>query len=637
MHRRHIHTLHSFCRSSAQRGAVLVQFALLAGVLVSILGGVQIGYMYFAKRDLQRTADLAALEAVNALTYGDDSTCTSRAKPAAEQSITSNLRVSLESETRSIECGHWNAGKADNARFNISTSKNNPLNSARIQLRGEALKLLPFTGSRVVAATAIAAKVDEPVAAFSVGSRLLRFENEAFLGKVLTAVGLKIDDLRVLDSDGVATAAISPSGLLKSIGNVLGIQELINIDLAALTPNGLANIPKITVADLVTVAASLVESKTAELLIKIANALSANAEISDIKIPLIGKPGESAIFTFIGLGSDNSPVGAAADVRIGLGDILKTALAIGSNGHAAELNSSLNIGENRLLTIKLTIVEPPTIAVGPATNIRNPSSSPAGDTQARSAQIRLSLYLGGDEKGSKNLPLLGLLGVDVKLYVPIHLDVVRSTGTLEKIMCSANEGLRKVNISVNSSVGDVCVGTLNSNGVCTDAELVYVKLLHDSILKMSLKGHLAPKLLSSSGSLYSQPPSASSCPFNSKDECLIEKEINSTTMSGPNGLRLGSFVVGLLDSILKLIRNLADNSNLEGFLGKLIGFILELLGILSQVIDFIVGLVSLIITPLLNGLGQVLDGLITKILGLEIGRADVKVLDIQCDTAQLVY
>lgn len=108
-------------------------------------------------------------------------------------------------------------------------------------------------------------------------------------------------------------------------------------------------------------------------------------------------------------------------------------------------------------------------------------------------------------------------------------------------------------------------------------------------------------------------------------------------MSSPNGLRLGTFVVGLLDSILKLIRGLADNSQLEGFLGALIGFILELLGILSQIIDLIVELVSLIITPLLNFLGKILDELITKVLGLEVGRTDVKILDIQCDTAQLVY
>ncbi|MBQ0131526.1 MAG: pilus assembly protein, partial [Comamonas sp.] len=52
--------------SSPSRGSILVQFALLLMVLVVMLGVVQIGYLYYVKRDLQRMADAAALEAIDA-------------------------------------------------------------------------------------------------------------------------------------------------------------------------------------------------------------------------------------------------------------------------------------------------------------------------------------------------------------------------------------------------------------------------------------------------------------------------------------------------------------------------------------------------------------------------------------------
>src|SRR5258706_3066885 len=50
-----------------QGGSLLVQFALLGSVLFLLLGVVDLGYMYYAKRDLQRIADLAATQAAQAI------------------------------------------------------------------------------------------------------------------------------------------------------------------------------------------------------------------------------------------------------------------------------------------------------------------------------------------------------------------------------------------------------------------------------------------------------------------------------------------------------------------------------------------------------------------------------------------
>ncbi len=58
---------HSSRNSRIQNGSILVQFALLILVLLAILGTIQVGYMYSAKRDLQRIADISALESANAI------------------------------------------------------------------------------------------------------------------------------------------------------------------------------------------------------------------------------------------------------------------------------------------------------------------------------------------------------------------------------------------------------------------------------------------------------------------------------------------------------------------------------------------------------------------------------------------
>lgn len=602
-----------------QSGSILVQFALLSTVILAILATVQVGYMYYAKRDLQRIADLAALEAVNALTYGDSSTC-NRAETAGNRSVTEQLHIALDGPAPRIECGNWNASRADAQRF-LGHGGANPLNAARVTLEGQTLQLFPGLGDRTISAQAIASKNSEPIAAFSVGSQLLQFNNDRLLGKITEAVGLDITRLTILDKNGIANAKITPSGLLQFLGLPVGVS-----DLALLTPNDVANV-EASLLDLIDAAVNAAGNDVLNAGVDIGalqalRAYVAAFPLANIKVPLAG---DNGIFAFINAGSNSSPLGNGLDVILDVADLVRTQIAI-ANG---ENTIALNLGVLNLINIDLTVVEPPTIAIGPAN----------GNIKARSAQVRLALHIGGDQ--SKNVALglfglLGTLGVNINLDLPIQLDVVRSTGTLEKIQCTASQSGQTVNISVNSAVGDVCIGKLDESWNCQDADLVHVKLLHDSILNMTLRGHLTESILQSSGSSLSHPPNPVACPFESSDECLVDLKVGDKVWSGPNGLRLGDTVIGLLDSILDLVKDLAKNSQLEGLLGSLLGIVLGLLGILGSVLDAIVDLVSIILTPVLNAVGSILDGVLTGILGVEVGRAEVEVLAIECDTAQLV-
>ena len=97
-----------------QGGSLLVQFALLGSVLFLLLGVVDLGYMYYAKRDLQRIADLAATQAAQAINAERSNRAACVA--AGEDSITANWPVPLtrNSTQTVVSCGNWNP--ADPAR-----------------------------------------------------------------------------------------------------------------------------------------------------------------------------------------------------------------------------------------------------------------------------------------------------------------------------------------------------------------------------------------------------------------------------------------------------------------------------------------------------------------------------------------
>lgn len=94
-------------RSMRQDGSILVQFALILGVLIAILGIVDVGYMYYAKRDLQRIADLAALEAVSGLDYGEGGSANCQLK--GRNSIQDNwpAALAIDQANTAITCGNW--------------------------------------------------------------------------------------------------------------------------------------------------------------------------------------------------------------------------------------------------------------------------------------------------------------------------------------------------------------------------------------------------------------------------------------------------------------------------------------------------------------------------------------------------
>lgn len=608
----------------SERGSVLVQFALLAAVIVTLLGVVQIGYMYYAKRDLQRVADIAAIEAVNAITYGVDGTCND-GKLAGRRSVSGQLRMSINLDDPEPECGHWDGSKADAMRF-VPSGGGSLLNAMRVQLRGEVLQLLPFVGSRVITASAISAKDSEPLAAFSIGSQLMRFNKNGLLGRITAAVGLDIERLTILDKDGIANAKITPAGLLKLIGLPVGVS-----DLSLLTPNDLANV-NASVIDLIDAAINAGGSSLLNAGVDIAALIDLRAylsafQLANVKVPLGGDKG---LLALISAGGNASPIGASLDVAVELSDLVRTQLLLANGTNSV----ALGLGLPGVVSSKLTVVEPPSYAIGAAT----------GKTKARSAQVRLSIDIGEKKNVSTPSLLTSLLGnvLGIHVTIPIQVDLVRSTGTLEAILCTPDKNERTANISVRSAVGDVCIGELDANGVCQKTKLVDLNLLEGlagGLGGLLVQGKLSTSLLE--GANLSYPPNAQACPHNNSrfDECLIGINVGEEKASGPNGLHIGTTVSNLLRKVPALVGDI-QNAQPYGILGGLLTGVLGLLlggllGGINSLLGVVVTVVSTLLTPLLDTIGGVLD-LLLQGLGIELGRATVEVLKIQCDTAQIV-
>lgn len=450
-----------------QRGSIILPAAAALIVCLILLGSANLGYLFYVKRELQNAADLAALSGVQYIHSAEGNASAScenaqaQARLAMKGFFDDEEIIKLSDADVKFVCGTWNIAYAAPEHFAEQTGVRGSYNALKVVIdRKNILPLMPFASAAEAHASAIA-KSAIPVAAFQVGSQLLRLDDSALLGGLLSVVGLNVDDLRLLDSDGLASAKISPSGLLGLLGVDLGIGGL-----GVLTPDGVANIDNLTLLNILDASIAAVNDNTLKLNIeaikrKLLGVTVGAINLLDVVIPLGGGKDDPGLFAFLGIGRDD-PLDAALDVQLGIGDILKTAIAIGANGHAVE------IPQLNLLGIKaqLTIVEPPTIAIGPVGTI------------GYSAQVRLAL-----DVDTNNIPIVNVLLklLDTRVHLPIAVDVTSATAELTNISCSAPP---TIDLSVDSRIANLCVGRMLQGSVMSHTARCEDGLQEESLIRL---------------------------------------------------------------------------------------------------------------------------------------------------------
>ena len=712
-----------------QRGAMSVTMLLVMIGLVAMLGLVEIGYLYWAKRDAQKVADLSAIAGAQRLDLCD-----------ASYSDNSAARNNAERQNRfagslAIQCGSWNTSHPAADHFVAGVSSSHPLNAVKVTARRS---VVPFFGQNAslprISAQAVA-KRSAPTAVFSVGSQLLRVNGNTPLGNTLKLVGVDLDQTTLLGYDGLAQARVTPGGLLQA----LGIPVDANISIGDF--NALLAAHKVSLGRLVDATASvLARSGVAGAdLSLLRNALGTRLDLDKLAVQLGSDASSNGVFAKI-VAPDGSAA-SALQADVSALDLLTTSITIASDGRGVSINQLSLLGE--AVSIRTGVVEPPSIGIGGVgATAYNAQVRVVADVDTNGIRI-LGLGLG---------QLLGNLGIRVKL--PVHADVTNAMGTLVSLQCTAERPT--ATIRVDASVLRSCVGKVaeadrfSTRNVCGSslqneqmitllgAALVNDKLsldaLQDSqqvtlaagettstrinpLLIGDTVSHIVEELLRVLSKLLSPASSGmstSQAADNLADQLLKAANpaggrynVNDTvaflrrtqthngiepfkewTLSngvpracgalnlgtcfetGPvwdgfkatvtgeglgvlNGL-LGSLTGGLLinrcDSLISNLvgynscvqKNLASylQTAPEGLLDAYLGSGVTAPGdqvsckgllciLLKPVLD--------VLKPVLNGIGTLLTTTLANVLGLELGRTDVHVQSIQCNSAQLVY
>ena len=431
------------------RGGMSVTLMLVMLGLVAMIGLVEIGFLFWAKRDAQKVADLAALAGAQRL---DLCRADNADNTAARQNATAQNRFP---GTLAINCGNWSAARATDNHFVAAVDASNPRNAVRVVAERSVVPFFAQNSSLPTIRVQAVAMRSEPTAVFAVGSQLLRTNGNSPLMSTLRLVGLDVNNATVLSYDGLAQASITPSGLLAALGIP------VTADLSVADFNRLLSINRVSLAQLVDATATVVGRNTTvgAQLQALSGLVGTRLDINQLNILLGSQNGGGGLFAEVI--SPDGTIGSALETKVNVLDLVNAAISIANDGNGVQVPNLNLLGIN----VQAGVIEPPSIAIGGV------------GARAYNAQVRLMVDVDSNRVPAVGA-LLSLLGT--RLQLPLYVDVTNAMGTLTSIQCGANPPTATV--KVDSSVLRACVGTVNAadrfskSNVC-DAGLQNAQLL----------------------------------------------------------------------------------------------------------------------------------------------------------------
>jgi|ThiBioDrversion2_2_1062182.scaffolds.fasta_scaffold00059_243 uncharacterized membrane protein len=492
-----------------QRGSVLVNAAIALSLIVITLVGTEIGYLFFLKREFQKSADLAALSGAQALTT---SSCT-EAAAAAISNASQNLPTGFQLSSGDVVCGRWDPSSIPGPKYFSAGVA--PFNGVQISLqRTPAMLLTGISGGiqRQIQVQALAVK-DEPSVVFSVGAKLVDVSPGGALTSILKIAGVNVNNACVGCYTGLVTANISPGDLLTALGIP------VSADLTVGGLNALLAAKKVSVGQLVNVIATLANQSgllaaNAQLLGALVNAgINVDSLLVQVGTDPAATDGTRGLFTVI-----TAPTTSAAlNTQINAFDLLKTALSVGTSQHAVTLNQQVGaLG----LSVEARVIEPASIGIGGV------------GTTAYNSQIRVFASI------NTNASILGgILGaLATQITLPISIDIGNSLGTVKKIDCNSTP--TKATIDVDAPLLGACIGQISS----TQALWSKSNVCQTDLQPMSLVKILGVDLLAGKAYLPA---------LNNPSTVVLSP--GDTVTTGGNPLAIGTTVSTLLSDLLKLL------------------------------------------------------------------------------------
>ncbi|MFM0501711.1 TadG family pilus assembly protein [Paraburkholderia caffeinilytica] len=587
-----------------QHGAIAVLAVIWLVIAITALGAIDIGNVYFVRRQLQRTADLAAMAAVQVIsTSGGCTTATT----AAQQNATSNgFNADGTKTILTTTCGRW-----DTSSKTYFGTSGNPLNAVQVQTS----QVVPyfFLGpSRTVTATAtaFASNID----AFSLGTGIatINTQQSALLNAILGGLLKTSVSLSVGDTQSLATAHIKLEDLMVALGaaNMQGLlattvsyQNLMVAMVKALQAGG--------------------DTVNAAILQTLAVAIPGGQNIT------VGDSGTSAPgLLSLGLANPN----AATTATINAFDALLVAAQLaqrspgGSVGNAPVINVAASLPG--VLGLSLQVINPPVLAVGEGgTTVVNGSSAPR--TVARTAVVNAIVTLAPVSLPTLTVGLPPLVSASISaLSTPlvVTLAVAPGTASLTAVDCESTKAATNATLKVTPGIAAACLsgGSVQCTIPVTPAvtAAVYaspIKLASVTATLLGLTAQVANVIVHGVGPLALTPGSTPIVINGSSGSFDAVASVNSNQV----GSALSIFSSQLLNALpgaldISLLNNLIDISSL-----------------LQPILTAVTGILTPLLQPVFNLLDTVLVPTLA-LLGVQVGTATVHNMSLTCGVSQLV-
>ncbi|MES1943050.1 hypothetical protein PC39_02967 [Salinisphaera sp. PC39] len=602
-----------------QRGATLI---IVAGFLVALLTcmalAIEVGRLYAAHNQLQKLADVAALDAASAISGCGDQPgdFQAAASTAVNDSLQANFGDGNDVITRTVTLGNVDSDGGFRS-FTTGRAAADAREADAVQVRLQRplptlLTSLFAGGDRVLTATAAAAR--QPVGSVAVASNLADLDSQQSV--VLNAVlGGLLDtnlNLSLLDYQALADVNVTLADLLDVTTQAATTAELLALEL---TPGQLLQ----NLGDAVgstpggTTAGNIIDG--------IGAGVSSNVDVSLGDI----------------LNVEAGTEGAAADVPIDvLGLLPALAQTVGNSRNAAvELGSGVTDpllgalssipGVDIDIDLRLGVVEPPQASgigrpgyddpdAGENTT-DNGSTNDGARTWASTAQVNLELTANA---------VLNVGLVRVELYLPLFVQAGQSYAILDRIACAgpsnaqpsatvqANPGLLRLGVGEFDNVFD-------PNPQASSGELLDVRVLgFADLVSINLPQNLTAGADQSETPLYYDGPFVPTL-----DE---PSAANTQTLEADTGQSLSS----LLDSLESGLSDyLFEEQPFDGLLGNLLlnplFTLLNTLG-LAEPLDLVFSLLG----SIFEGLDLILEPLF-DLLGLSLSQSEVSVTYVDSD------
>lgn len=565
-----------------QRGAVAPIVALFMTIVIAALGALDVGNVFFARRSLQRTVDLAALAAAQTI----DDTCAQPTATARANAAANGFDADAAGQTLTTVCGRWDTKDNSGPSYFSAANAGGPVNAVQVTAQRNVAYF--FLGpARRMSATATAQATN--LGAFTIGTTLAQVQG-GLVNSVLNALLGANLNLAAGSYESLASARVRMRDLMAA-ANVGTVSQLLA-----------AQVTVAQLADLMATALSSTSIADANLqtdlatLQAIAGGGSAGATI---QFPLGDGASGHGVFAL-----DAADSQSALDATVSPFDALLVAAEIAKAGQPpVKVAAGLSVA-GLGATLQVQIVQPPVLAVGEA------GMDPASQrwrTQARTAQVRLYLNVA---LGAPALPIIGSVAVNL----PLSLEAAPGTAWLQATHCAPTKATSTTTIGVQPGIAHVCIGdapddlSASQPFSCTkSATLVNVA----NVVKVTTLAALpavVPQALASTLTFDGVTPN---------DDDYQSADANAA------GSVLANALAGLASSMSQ--PNALDVTLLGGVSLPLDLFVSALLAALSPALDQVLSGIDLAIDPLL------------QLLGVQIGVATIHDLSLTCGASQLVY